>query len=321
MLDLPNKTMILKELEYFTEIASNENLSSAAANLALSEAALSLYLSNLERNLGISLFSRHNNRLKITEEGKIYLQTANKMLQIRNDLYRRLETMKGQPRIRIGLASKYSFQVFSRVLAANKSQYSGIDISVLEGRALALISQLDRNLLDFIIVARDKILDPPSCNVKLIRKEPFTLFASPYHPIVQKNSSLFVPVGQKPLIADMALFRNEAFILSPEETSDGIVAREILCRYAPGYYVFCSINDTNAIMEMVKNQIGITIMPASSFLSTSITRELVWCRSDTLYYRYLQLIYRRDHTISTLEKNLITNLQKIYDGEHLENYF
>ena len=73
--------MILKELEYISEIAKYENLSAAARNLPVSEAALSLHVTALEKKLGIKLFIREKNRLKITPEGVIYVQTAREMLK------------------------------------------------------------------------------------------------------------------------------------------------------------------------------------------------------------------------------------------------
>lgn len=312
--------MILKELEYISEIAKYENLSVAARNLPVSEAALSLYVSALEKKLGIQLFLREKNRLKITPEGTLYVQTAREMLKLRDDLYRQLRTMADKPKLRIGLSSAYSFHIFSRVLSANKALYTKLDISVSEGRAMPLLRQLEHNSLDFIIAARDRILTPPECIVKLIRMEPFALYLSPDHPLVvspPEGIPIASPVGSKPLVADFSLFRNEQFVLSPRDTSDGIVARKILDKYCPGYQIFCNINNTLAIMEMVKNQIGVTIMPLYAVFSTPLCRELYWCIPQEQFYRYIQLIYRRDHTLNPFELNLIDNIQHAYDAELL----
>ena len=312
--------MILKELEYISEIAKYENLSAAARNLPVSEAALSLHVTALEKKLGIKLFIREKNRLKITPEGVIYVQTAREMLKLRNDLYRQLRDMTGKPKLRIGLSSAYSFHIFSRVLSANKSLYTGLDISVSEGRAIPLISQLERNSLDFVIAARDRILTPPDCIVKLIRREPFALYLSPNHPLVASppgDVPIASPVGSNPPVVDFSLFRNEQFVLSPKDTSDGIVACNILDEYCPGYQIFCNINNTLAIMEMVKNQIGVTIMPLYAVFSTPLCRELYWCVPQKQFHRYVQLIYRRDHALNSFELSIIDNIQKAYDAESL----
>lgn len=110
------------------------------------------------------------------------MQTASEMLDVRNRLYAQLHALKSQQKIRIGLASNYGFHIFSQVLAAHKEFYADADISVSEGRAFSLLHLLKHLELDFIIVARDKLLSLADCNVELIRPEPFALFLSPDHP-------------------------------------------------------------------------------------------------------------------------------------------
>lgn len=88
--------MILKDLEYICEVARQGTLSEAAKNLSISQPALSFFVSNLETELGIRLFTRKKNRLQITPEGKIYVQTASEMLDVRNRLYAQLHALKSQ---------------------------------------------------------------------------------------------------------------------------------------------------------------------------------------------------------------------------------
>lgn len=311
--------MILKELEYISEIAKYENLSTAARNLSVTQSALSLSLANLERELGIMLFAREKNRLKITAEGLIYVETAREMLKIRNDLYKRLQSLKNRPQLHIGLASAYSFQIFARVLADNKKLYSTADISVSEGRASPLLSQLERGILDLIIIAKDKLLDLPDCSVRLIRQEPFALYMSPQHPLT-KDPRFAVPVGMRPPQVDFSIFKDEPFILSPKDTSDGAVALNILDEYISDYHIYCNINNTSSIMEMVRRQIGLTIMPIPAGYHNSCN-ELYWCVPQKHFYRYVQLIYHCTHALSPLEESLINDIQRAYDSEHMDELY
>ena len=311
--------MILKDLEYICEVARQGPLSEAAKNLSISQPALSFFVSNLETELGIRLFTRKKNRLQITPEGKIYVQTASEMLDVRNRLYAQLHALKSQQKIRIGLASNYGFHIFSQVLASHKEFYADADISVSEGRAFSLLHLLKHLELDFIIVARDKLLSLPDCNVELIRPEPFALFLSPDHPVLKAHPDFAVPVGKLPPRTNLSWFRAAPFILSPKETSDGIVAIEILNEYCPGFHVFCNINNTNSIMEMVKNQLGITLMPIVTSRSCATSQELCWCLPEKDFYRYLQIIRLKSHQPSHLEQRLIHDILDTYHSEHLEN--
>ena len=192
------------------------------------------------------------------------------------------------------------------------------DISVSEGRAFSLLHLLKHLELDFIIVARDKLLSLADCNVELIRPEPFALFLSPDHPVLKTHPDFAVPVGQLPPRTNLSWFRTAPFILSPKETSDGIVAIEILNEYCPGFHVFCNINNTNSIMEMVKNQLGITLMPIVASRSCATSQELCWCLPEKDFYRYLQIIRLKSHQPSHLEQRLIHDILDTYHSEHLE---
>lgn len=241
------------------------------------------------------------------------------MLDVRNRLYAQLHALKSQQKIRIGLASNYGFNIFSQVLASHKEFYADADISVSEGRAFSLLHLLKHLELDFIIVARDKLLSLPDCNVELIRPEPFALFLSPDHPVLKAHPDCAVPVGKLPPRTNLSWFRAAPFILSPKETSDGIVAIEILNEYCPGFHVFCNINNTNSIMEMVKNQLGITLMPIGASRSCATSQELCWCLPEKNFYRYLQIIRLKSHQPSHLEQHLIHDILDTYHSEHLEN--
>ena len=82
--------MDLRQLNYITVIAEELNLTRAAERLFVSQSTLSLYLSRLEKELGIRLFSRKNNRLVITAKGELYVETARKMLDMQKELYEQL---------------------------------------------------------------------------------------------------------------------------------------------------------------------------------------------------------------------------------------
>ena len=75
--------MKLTQLLYFKEVAEVGKVSLAAKKLFVSPPALSIAISNLEKELGVQLFDRTNNRVELNEQGRAYLRHVNKIL---NDL-------------------------------------------------------------------------------------------------------------------------------------------------------------------------------------------------------------------------------------------
>lgn len=314
--------MILKELEYLSEIAKYESLSQAARELNVTQSALSQCLANLEADLGMALFTRVKNHLRITPEGVLYLQTARKMLAVRNAMYSRLQTYKGQSSIRIGLGSAYAIRVLSHILLQSQEKYAHCDLSITEGRSPFLLHQLNRGKLDFIIIVRDRLLDLPDCHVHLIRREPYGLFLSSGHPL----ASLAVSTPGVLTKGDLSRFQNDAFVLEPRETTNGQMALRILEQYCPGFHVTCTTNNTVSLFDMIKSGFGVTITSALAFCFRKNPspddflnyQGLSWLFPQKPFFRYIQLIYHKDHSISPAEASLFQEIQEIYDQDGME---
>lgn len=75
--------MKLTQLLYFKTVAEVGKISLAAKKLFVSAPALSIAIANLEKELGVQLFDRTNNRVVLNDQGRAYLRHVNKIL---NDL-------------------------------------------------------------------------------------------------------------------------------------------------------------------------------------------------------------------------------------------
>lgn len=73
--------MNLKYLEYVVEISRCGSINKAAKNLYLSQPNLSNAVKNLEAELGYSVFHRKNSGIELTPAGRLFLQSAKKIIQ------------------------------------------------------------------------------------------------------------------------------------------------------------------------------------------------------------------------------------------------
>ena len=71
--------MELMQLKYFKTVAEIGKISDAAQSLFISAPALSTSISRLEKELGIPLFDRTNNRIKLNRQGQIFLRYVNQI--------------------------------------------------------------------------------------------------------------------------------------------------------------------------------------------------------------------------------------------------
>ncbi len=76
--------MELRQLKQFITIAQSDTLTQAAEKLFISQPALSTSLKNLEAELGVSLFERKKNAMKLNEQGEIALLQAKEIVEKAN---------------------------------------------------------------------------------------------------------------------------------------------------------------------------------------------------------------------------------------------
>ena len=72
--------MELLQLRYFLALSKTENMSHTAKSLYISTPSLSLTISKLERELGLSLFDRIGNKIKLNENGILFAECVEDVL-------------------------------------------------------------------------------------------------------------------------------------------------------------------------------------------------------------------------------------------------
>lgn len=75
----------LRDLDVFQLAADTGSLSAAARRLDMTPAAASMALKRLETDLGVSLFLRSTRSLRLTDEGRVYLEHCRQALQLLAD--------------------------------------------------------------------------------------------------------------------------------------------------------------------------------------------------------------------------------------------
>ena len=70
----------LRQLRYFVAVAELENVGRAATVLNISQSPLSRQIQQLEAQLGLDLFERERKRLRLTAEGRQFLDEARDLL-------------------------------------------------------------------------------------------------------------------------------------------------------------------------------------------------------------------------------------------------
>ncbi len=70
----------LRQLKYFVVVAEEEHVGRAAERLYISQSPLSRQIAQLEEKLGLMLFERNQQRIRLTSDGQIFLDEARALL-------------------------------------------------------------------------------------------------------------------------------------------------------------------------------------------------------------------------------------------------
>ncbi len=70
----------LRQLKYFVAVAEEEHVGRAAERLHISQSPLSRQISQLEERLGLMLFERNQQRIRLTADGQTFLAETRALL-------------------------------------------------------------------------------------------------------------------------------------------------------------------------------------------------------------------------------------------------
>ncbi|OTO24080.1 LysR family transcriptional regulator [Enterococcus sp. 3C8_DIV0646] len=146
--------MELKNLTTFLAVADKETISAAAKHLHLSQPSLSRQLMELEKELGVTLFTRGNRKITLTEDGLLFRKRAEEIVELlektRSEFLSPRDTIAGN--VSIGAEETYVIQLLGAIIKEIQVEYPNIKFHFYSGNADEVKERLDKGLLDFGVV-------------------------------------------------------------------------------------------------------------------------------------------------------------------------
>ena len=252
--------MDLRYLEYIIEIAKCQSISRAAEVLCITQSTLSQYLSKLESEIGVKLFDRQRNGMMLTPAGTLYVDTAKRMIEEKNELYNQIaDIAKGQTgSFSVGITPHWGSMVISQIIGRFTAVYPGVTIKIKEDTAEPLIRSLQDGSLDMAIMP---MVDNTSImeGSLLLQTEPLVM-ALPETWV--KDIPLQVAGSPFPHCG-VEILKDKPMVLSRGDTT--IRKLENQCFEKVGFKpkVVSSLNSHMGAIIMAKNGVGGTFVPLS----------------------------------------------------------
>ena len=146
--------MELRHLRYFVAVAEELNFSRAAGRMYLSQPALSQQIRKLERELGVSLFSRTKTNVELTEAGRTLLEGTRKILMLVEQTAREAREVGGAEahHLKVGFPEYANHTPVADALQAFRRRYPYVELEEHETftlqETLQQVEKLRKGTLD-----------------------------------------------------------------------------------------------------------------------------------------------------------------------------
>jgi len=244
--------MELRHLKYFLAVAEELSFTKASEKLFISQPPLSRQIMELEEELQARLFNRNNKRVELTEAGKYFEKEVRELFQnlerITIKTKKIAENVSGEFRIAY-ISSIYS-SVISDLIKHLKEQFPYVNFKLFEISTTKQISALEQGKIELGIIRSP--IKSPKIKAQLWFKDGFSV-------VYNKNLIQIKSEEEIPKLKD------ETFVFFNKDYAPHYhdILLELCAFYGFEPQVVHESNNINSIVQLVKNGLGISIVPSN----------------------------------------------------------
>lgn len=285
--------MNLQYLKAFYNTVKLNSISKAAKELHLTQPGLSMQIQSLEKDLGVTLLTRSNKGVELTEAGMVVFDYANTILSMQDNIERDLQNLKSNKKdLIIGSCKAVGEYALPCSIYVFKHENQNVDINYTITNSLEVINHLVNRTINIGIVHSHMI----EKNIKLEKITSDRLILVTSLPIIKTRITL-EELKTLPLI-----FREEGSG-TRETIKQHLQTKDIKVK---DLNILYELNSMEAIKSSVISGKCISFIPELTIkreLKDGILREIeiedLSIRSD--FY----IAYREDHQFTSFENRFI----------------
>jgi len=286
----------IKILKNFLAITRHKSVAAAAREIGLTAAAAGQQLQLLENEIGLELFDRTKRSLTLNSHGRSLIEPIQEIIARYEALGTNLKSeLSGT--IILGALVSSLMGAFGKTLNEIKQSYPDLEIKLIAGLSSNFLDQVIEGTIDGAIVTESPYALPQNVQWTELYKEPMILIT----PSALKSSkNLNNSSDQLP------------FIRFERNTWTGHLVEQTIRVNKLKIQDGMELNSVEAIIELVRQGLGYSIVPQLANISWSSDRQLkIQNLPGKTVYRKVGLLERKKHS-----RNNITGAIK---GHFLSN--
>ncbi|MFC6176914.1 LysR family transcriptional regulator [Companilactobacillus huachuanensis] len=288
--------MDLNKLKAFVNLSKTLNYTETAESLFTTQGNISKQILSLEKDFDVSLFKRAHRKIELTEQGKLILPYAQKIVNDYTELtdalgnYQQVHNMTINMHTIPTMPNYQSFGIVSQFL----HDYPAVQMQLKEEESYHLITSLKSGKCE-VIFARTFEFDEPKLERIVMEDDKFVAMVPNNHALATQNK------------LDLADLKDEKFLILGNSTNLYLPVLELCQRAGFNPDVFYEGTRVDLIMKMVQNNMGVSVMAAKTAkqfenqavsiipLTANILNKLCFIRvkgqhskANNLFWKYIQ---------------------------------
>ncbi len=194
--------MELRHLRYFVGVAEALNFTKAATRLRVAQPALSRQVSDLEEELGVDLLKRTSHGVRLTEEGKLFLEEARGVLKRADESVMKVRALaRGElGELQVGFVAPLDLHILPRALAEFQKTTPGVKVTLHDLGSDELCQELRNGRLHLAVMMRPSEESSAGIEFEEIGRYPFFVAMAPGHSLTRMKVIPLETLAKQPLV-------------------------------------------------------------------------------------------------------------------------
>lgn len=290
--------MNISQLETLITISKTMSFRKAGELLNLTQPAVSAQIKSLEDEFKTVLVDR-NQPVTLTDRGKVFLEHAERILDVVEELRQKLSDLNETPQghIVLGTTTSIAIQILPRVLSYFQDQFPLIKTSIQSMASSAIYQQVENGMIDVgigYLIERN-----PNLSTSVLYYDTFELVVSPSHPLASQASS-----------ATMESLREIPLILLSPDTVGRRFVDDVFKKYGIEPHVVMELSSSEEIKRMVEINLGAAIISKQSVTPETRSGTLKIIPISELEVSHpVGVIYKSSRYLNSAMRQFISDLK------------
>lgn len=276
---------MLRELKTFVAVARHGTFVAAGQQVGLTQSAVSAQMRVLEQDLGLRLFDRSGRSAVLNAAGRHALPLAQQMLGLYAQMALPVSAAEWQGELKVGAIASVQTGLLPETLPAFRSAAPRVELKLVPGVSLNLLSQVDAGELDLALLIKPPFELPKELLQISLAREPFVLI-----------TPLSVAADEP-----LQILREQPFVRYDRRSFGGRRVSQFLREQQLNVQEALELDELEAIVRMVECGLGVSLIPRAGLWLQRPSQLRVIELGELAFHRELVAVLRRAQRQPALE--------------------